>query len=93
MESPIVTLVLALGLIAMLALSLVRHGARRDDAVHETSPTVRSLMDDVRSYYGIESDAARSRAASLLDATPFELVADIAEKGRRAPSRPTGKGR
>lgn len=93
MESPIVTLMLALGLIAVLALSLVRHGSRQDDAVHETTPTVRSLMDDVRSYYGLKPDAARSRAASLLDATPFELVAGVTERGSGTPSQPTGKGR
>ena len=50
MDPSAITPALALGLLAVLALSFLRHRSRQDDVVHETTPTVRSLMDDARSY-------------------------------------------
>ena len=93
MDPSAITPALALGLLAVLALSFLRHRRHRDDVVHETTPTVRSLMDDAKSYYGIDPTASGSRTASLLDAAPLELIAGVTEKGPQASSQPTGRGR
>lgn len=93
MDPSAITPALALGLLAVLALSFLQHRSRGDDVVHETTPTVRSLMDDAKSYYGIDPAASSSRTASLLDAAPLELIAGVAEKEPQAPSQPAGEGR
>lgn len=93
MDPSAITPALAFGLLAVLALSFLRHRGRGDDVVHETTPTVRSLMDDAKSYYGIDPAASSSRTASLLDAAPLELIAGVAEKEPQAPSQPAGEGR
>ena len=93
MDPSAITPALALGLLAVLALSFLRHRSRQDDVVHETTPTVRSLMDDAQSYYGIDPAASGSRTASLLDAAPLELIAGVAEREPQASSQPAGRGR
>ena len=78
MDPSAITPALALGLLAVLALSFLRHRSRQDDA---------------RSYYGIDPAASGSRTASLLDAAPLELIAGVAEREPQASSQPAGRGR
>ncbi len=72
------TIVAALVLLALIALSYIRcRFGKRDDADGSQPTTVRGVMNEVDAYFGSDSSSSRAKAARTFDVAPVALASDL----------------